>query len=190
MIKLYYIYDKETLVVNQQGISTTRFSALPEYPRDALIFKPLEPKEGYVVCVCDFENGRPTATEYIADHRGKTIYNKANPLESKQVKDLGNIDEGWTLSKPPHQYVRWSEELGDWQIETQAKYEAEVQQVANTRESHYVQIVDRLNNEAKMIRRVEGNEAKAAEYEAQADAAYLKIRADNPWPESPFINEV
>ncbi|MCE7611384.1 phage tail protein, partial [Vibrio fluvialis] len=74
----------------------------------------------------------------------------------------------------------------DWQTDFQAKYEAEVQQVANTRESLYAQIVDRLNNEAKMIRRVEGDEAKAAEYEAQADAAYLKIRADHPWPEPPI----
>ncbi|ELI5739147.1 hypothetical protein RRK58_003162 [Vibrio fluvialis] len=185
MIEVYYIYDKETLIVNQEGISTTRFSALPEYPRNALLIKPFPEKEGFVVRVCDFENGRPTATEYVADHRGKAIYNKTNPLESKTVKDLGEIEEGWILTKPPHQYVTWSEELSDWEVDNQAKYEAEVQQVTNTRESLYVQLVDRLNNEAKMIRRVEGDETKAAEYEAQADAAYLKIRADNPWPVAP-----
>lgn len=190
MIDVYYTYKKDTLEVNQTGVSTTRHSKLPEYPRDALLVKPLEPKEGFIVRVCEFVNGRPTATEYIADHRGKTIYNIAKPLESKQVKELGEIEVGWTLKEPPHQYVTWSEALNDWQVDTQAKYEAELQQVANTRESLYVQIVDRLNNEAKMIRRVEGNEVKAAEYEEQADAAYLKIRADNPWPESPFINEV
>lgn len=182
MIDFYYAYNKETLVVNQESVSTTRFSAMPECPRDALLIKPLPEKDGFVVRVCDFENGRPTATEYVADHRGKTIYNKTNPLESKQVKDLGEIEAEWTLTKPPHQYVTWSDELDDWHIDTQAKYEAEVQQVSNTRKSLYVQIVDRLNNEAKMIRRAEGDEAKASEYEAQADAAYLKIRADNPWP--------
>ncbi len=187
MIDVYYTYNKETLIVNQKGISTTRFSALPEYPRDALLVKPLEPNDGYVVCVCDFINGRPTSTEYVADHRGKMIYNKANPLESKQVKDLGDIEEGWTLTKPPHQYVTWNEELSDWDVDSQAMYEAELQQVANTRESLYVQIVDRLNNEAKMIRRVERDEAKAVAHEEQADAAYLKIRADNPWPEVPTV---
>ncbi|PNI01165.1 hypothetical protein C1N32_20600 [Vibrio diazotrophicus] len=185
MIEFYYTYNKETLVVNQKGISTTLHQALPEYPRDALLIKPLPEKQGFVVRVCKFENGRPTATEYVADHRGKTIYNKANPLESKQVKDLGDIEDGWTLAKPPHQHVTWSAELDDWQVDTQAKYEAEVQEVSNTREILYVQIVDRLNNEAKMIRRVEGDETKAAEYEAQADEAYLKIRADHPWPEAP-----
>ncbi len=187
MIDFYYTYNKETLIVNQKGISTTLRQALPEYPRDALLIKPLPEKEGFVVRACDFENRRPTATEYVADHCGKTIYNKAKPPESKQVKDLGDIEDGWTLTKPPHQYVTWSEALDDWQVDTQAKYEAELQQVANTRESLYVQIVDRLNNEAKMIRRVEDDEVKAAEYEAQADAAYLQIRADNPWPEVPTI---
>ncbi len=187
MIDVYYTYNKDTLEVNQVGVPTTKHSKIPEYPRDALLVKPLESKEGFLVRVCQFENGRPTATEYVADHRAKTIYKNANPLESKQVKDLGEIDEGWTLTQPPHQYVTWNEELGDWQTDSQAKYEAEVQQVTNVRESLYVQMVDRLNNEAKMIRRVKGNEAKAAEHEAQADAAYLKIRADHPWPEVPTI---
>lgn len=187
MIDVYYTYNKATLEVNQVGVSATKYSKMPEYPRDALLVKPLEPKEGFLVRVCKFENGRPTATEYVADNRGKTIYNKVKPLESKQVEELGDIENGWTLTQPPHQYVTWSEALSDWQVDTQAKYEAELQQVTNTRESLYVQMVDRLNNEAKMIRRVEGDEAKAAEYEAQADAAYLQIRADNPWPKVPAI---
>ncbi|NAX00010.1 MULTISPECIES: hypothetical protein [unclassified Vibrio] len=185
MIDVYYTYNKDTLEVNQVGVSATKFSKIPEYPRDALLVKPLEPKEGFLVRVCEFEDGRPTATEYVADHRGKAIYNKANPLESKQVKDLGDIEDGWTLTQPPHEFVTWSEELNDWQVDTQAKYEAEVELVSAIRESLYVQMVDRLNNEAKMIRRVEGDEAKAVAYEEQADAAYLKIRADNPWPELP-----
>ncbi|EKO3992753.1 phage tail protein [Vibrio fluvialis] len=113
-----------------------------------------------------------------------TAYSKQTK-EPKQFDDKTLLAYDYTLIKPPHQYVTWSDELGDWQTDTQAKYEAEVQQVTNTRESLYVQIVDRLNNEAKMIRRVEGDEVKAAEYEAQADAAYLKIREDHPWPEAP-----
>ncbi|EKO3514133.1 hypothetical protein SKP08_002670 [Vibrio fluvialis] len=113
-----------------------------------------------------------------------TAYNKETK-EPKQFDDKTLVTDEYTLIQPTHQYVTWSEELNDWQIDKQAKYEAQVQQVANTRESLYVQVVDRLNNEAKMIRRVEGDETKAAEYEAQADAAYLKIRADNPWPMAP-----
>ncbi|MBY7830887.1 hypothetical protein KW441_20015 [Vibrio fluvialis] len=173
----YWIIDPETRLVVGSAEATKW-----NIPRNALLVEPLPKKEGYaVIANADF-----SGTEYVHDHRGQVIYNKAKPPESKQVIDLGEIEDGWTLTKPPHQYVTWSEELSDWEVDNQAKYEAEVQQVANTRESLYVQIVDRLNNEAKMIRRVEGDEAKAAEYEAQADAAYLKIRACHPWPEPPI----
>ncbi|CAH8193367.1 conserved hypothetical protein [Vibrio aestuarianus] len=172
----YWTIDKDTREVIGSG-DTDKWNM----PRNVLLVEPLPTKEGFAVIAKSDLSG----TEYVADQRGKTIYNKANPLESKQVKDLGDIEEGWTLIQPLHQYVTWNEELDDWQTDPQAKYEAEVQQVTNVRESLYVQMVDRLNNEAKMIRRVEGNEAKAAEYEAQADAAYLKIRADHPWPTPP-----
>ncbi|EPP24985.1 hypothetical protein [Vibrio fluvialis] len=172
----YWTIDKDTKEVVDYG-DTDKWNM----PRGVLLVEPLPAKKGFaVVATADLKG-----TKYVSDHRGKVIYDKAKPTESKQVKDLGEIEDGWTLTKPPHQYVTWSDELGDWQTDTQAKYEAEVQQVTNTRESLYVQIVDRLNNEAKMIRRVEGDEVKAAEYEAQADAAYLKIREDHPWPEAP-----
>jgi hypothetical protein len=185
MIDVYYTYNKDTLEVNQVGVSTTKHSKIPEYPRDALLVTPLVPKVGFLVRVCNFKNGRPTASEYVADYRGKIIFNKSNPLESKTVQDLGDVEDGWTLKQPPHQYVTWIAELDDWNVDKQAKYEAEYQKVSYARENLYVQIVDRLNNEARMIRRIEGDEVKAAEHEAQADAAYLKIRADNPWPELP-----
>ncbi|PNH99229.1 hypothetical protein [Vibrio diazotrophicus] len=172
----YWTIDKETREVIGSG-DTDKWNM----PRNVLLVEPLAAKEGFAVVANTDLNG----TEYIVNYRGKTIYNKAKPLESKTVKDLGDIEEGWTLTQPLHQYVTWSEALDDWQVDTQAKYEADVQQVTNTRESLYVQMVDRLNNEAKMIRRVEGDEAKALAYEEQADAAYLKIRTDNPWPELP-----
>ncbi len=174
----YWTIDKDSKEVIGSG-DTDKWNM----PRNVLLIEPLPAKAGFAVVAKTDLSG----AEYIVDHRGKTIYNKANPLESKQVTDLGDIEEGWTLNQPPHQYVTWSEELNDWEVNPQAKYEAELQQVANTRESLYVQIVDRLNNEAKMIRRVERDEAKAAEYEAQADAAYVQIRADNPWPEVPEV---
>lgn len=121
MIDFYYTYNKETLVVNQKGISTTLRQALPEYPRDALLIKPLPEKEGFVVRVCVFENGRPTATEYVADHRGKTIYNKEKPTESKQVEKLGDVEDGWTLKKPPTPYHTFNSALDDWELTAQAQ---------------------------------------------------------------------
>lgn len=166
---------------NNEGFSTTQ--ALPD----------VELAENQYFAMLD-ENGKvnmwPDKEDSGCTWQVKTRFEKVTAYsketkESKQFDDKTLVTDEYTLTKPPHQYVTWSEELGDWQVDTQAKYEAKVQQVSAIRESLYVQIVDRLNNEAKMIRRIEGNEAKAAEYEAQADAAYVKIRDDNPWPELP-----
>ncbi|EKO3371271.1 hypothetical protein RDG65_001290 [Vibrio fluvialis] len=113
-----------------------------------------------------------------------TAYHK-HTQQPKAFEDKSLVTDDYTLKAPTSQFDNWDNVANDWQTDFQAQYEAQVQQVANIRESLYVQIVDRLNSEAKMIRRVEGDEIKAAEYEAQADAAYLKIRADNPWPVAP-----
>ncbi|MCE7580831.1 tail fiber assembly protein [Vibrio fluvialis] len=173
----YWMFDPISKLILGSG-----YSSKWNIPRNVLLEEPLPAKEGFaVVATADFKN-----SEYVADFRGKTIYSKFNPLQSKQVEQLGEIEDSWTLKKPETSFDVWNEALDNWQTDLQAQYEAEVQQVTNIRESLYTQIVDRLNNEAKMIRRVEGNEAKAAEYEAQADAAYLKIRADNPWPIAPI----
>ncbi|EKO3964591.1 hypothetical protein EI372_07860 [Vibrio fluvialis] len=114
-----------------------------------------------------------------------SAYNKADKV-NKIFDDHSLVTDDFTLKAPNTQFDVWNEALDNWQTDLQAQHEAEVQRVANVRESLYTQIVDRLNNEAKMIRRVEGDETKAAECEAQADAAYLKIRADNPWPTKPW----
>lgn len=106
MIKFYYTYDQETLIVNQTPISTTRFSGIPEYPRDALLVKPLPEKSGFVVRVCEFVSGRPTATEYVEDNRGKTIYSTTTK-ESKSVDYLGEIESEWTLLEPSSEFDEW-----------------------------------------------------------------------------------
>ncbi|EPP23496.1 hypothetical protein L910_4057 [Vibrio fluvialis PG41] len=173
----YWTVDKETREVVGSG-DTDKWNM----PRNVLLIEPLPTKEGFAVIA----NADLSCTEYMVDFRGKTIYSKSGPLQSKQVERLGEIEDSWTLKKPDTSFDAWNEALDNWQTDLQAQYEAEVQRVTNIRESLYTQIVDRLNNEAKMIRRVEGKEAKAAEYEAQADAAYLKIRADNPWPIAPI----
>ena len=181
----FYTYDKETLIVNQVGISTTRFSLIPEYPSDALLVKPLPEKQGFVVRVSEFESGRPISTEYVEDHRGKTIYNKADCNESKQVTELGEIEGDWTLVAPKTRYDEWID--GQWIVNLQNQYEANLVLVANTREQLYQEQVDRLRNEATSIRRIDGDEAKAEQYDQQADAAYIKIRDDHPWPTPPVV---
>ncbi|EKO3439109.1 hypothetical protein RRK63_002859 [Vibrio fluvialis] len=173
----YWTVNKETNEIIGAG-DTDKWNM----PRHVLLVEPLPAKEGFAVIA----NADLSGTEYMVDFRGKTIYSKPDPLQSKQVERLGEIEDSWTLKKPETSFDAWNEALDNWQTDLQAQYEAQVQRINDTRQNLYTQIVDRLNNEAKMIRRMEGNEEKAAEYEAQADAAYLKIRADNPWPIAPI----
>lgn len=172
----FWTIDKETSEVIGSG-NADKWNM----PRSVLLVEPLPPKEGFAVVA----TGDLKGTEYIEDHRGKTVYNKQAPTQSKVVTQLGVIEEGWTLKKPATQFDKWDSQLDDWVTDLQAKYEYDYQQVNSIRGSLYSQIVDRLNSEAEMIRRTEGNEAKALDYEAQADAAYIKIREDNPWPLPP-----
>ncbi|PJC85308.1 hypothetical protein CSW98_15890 [Vibrio sp. HA2012] len=170
----YWTIDKTTREVVGGG-DTDKWNM----PRNVLLVEPFPEKAGFAVVAMEDLSG----TQYIADYRGKIIYSTANPSETKTVTALGEIKSGWTLNKPKTEFDVWKD--GEWVTDKQAQYEDEYQRVNSTRENLYVQIVDRLNNEAEMIRRVEKDEAKAAECEAQADAAYLKIREDNPWPAAP-----
>ncbi len=176
----YWTIDKETKEVIGSG-DTDKWNM----PRNVLLVEPLPPKEGFVVVAVDDLKG----TEYVEEHRGKTVYNKQDSMQSKVVTQLGDIEDGWTLKKPATQFDNWDSQLDDWVTDLQAKYEHDYQQVNSIRGSLYSQIVDRLNSEAEMIRRTEGNEAKASDYEAQANAAYIKIREDNPWPEAPVTQQ-
>ncbi|MFA0607276.1 hypothetical protein [Vibrio amylolyticus] len=107
-----------------------------------------------------------------------TAYNKQTKLP-KEFDDKTLVDDEHTLLEPLP-YSDWDND--QWIVDEQAKYQAEVLEVSNKRQSRYQVMVDPLNKEAAMIRRIDGDEAKASAHEAQADAAYVKIREDNPWP--------
>lgn len=142
-------------------------------------FEPLirKPKYGNKWIWVDFIDGEyQEVSEYI--------YNKLTQ-EKREVQSLQDLRLGdWTIKIPKYQYSIWNEDIDDWIQNNQAQYEAQVQQVNATRRSLYTN-VDALRNEAHMIRDVEQNEAKAADYEQQARALYLKIRDENPWPVPP-----
>ncbi len=85
-------------------------------PRNALLVEPLPPKEGFSVVATDDLKG----TEYIENHRGKTVYNKQAPTQSKAVTQLGVIEEGWTLKESPTPYHTFSDLLDDWELTPEA----------------------------------------------------------------------
>lgn len=178
----YWLFNKETLIINQTALIARCVAGQYQIPRTALLKQPLEEKDGYQVCAVLDANGYAIDSEYVEDHRDKTIYQTQDCKQSKTVEKLGSIEDGWTLLKPTTQFDEWID--GEWITNKQRQYEAELLQVESTRRALYTN-VDALRNEASMIRTVEKDEAKAADYEQQAIALYLKIRDENPWPTPP-----
>lgn len=113
-----------------------------------------------------------------------TAYHKQT-REPKEFADVSLVTDDYTLDKYGTDFDYWTE--SGWKTDEQAKFEYDYQVVNDTRYQLYIIMVDRLRNEAVSIESVEGDPEKAAEYRAQADAAYLKIKADNPFPKPPEL---
>lgn len=114
-----------------------------------------------------------------------TAYNKETK-QQKEFDDKSLVTDDYTLLKPPTQFDEWIDD--QWVTDKQLQYEATVNKIDSIRRSLY-QNVDALRNEAVMIRDVEEDEAKAADYEQQARALYMKIRDENPWPIAPTAEQ-
>ncbi|MEZ8630263.1 DUF4376 domain-containing protein [Vibrio lentus] len=108
--KQYWPIDSQTKEVLLAQIAQYR-GGMYHIPSNVLTEQPRQMKEGFAV-IATFNDGAPIGTEYISDHRGETIYNTNNGMESKIVSELGEIKEGWTTLKPLP-YSIW--EAGSWE---------------------------------------------------------------------------
>ncbi|HGF7148748.1 TPA: phage tail protein [Vibrio cholerae] len=111
-----------------------------------------------------------------------TAYLKSDCRKQKEFDDVTLVTGDYTLKKPATQFDEWMD--GEWVTDVQSQYQWQVNQVSETRYRLYLE-VDRLRNEAVSIAETENDLDKAREYKLQADALYLKIRAENPWPVNP-----
>ncbi|MBF4295877.1 phage tail protein, partial [Vibrio anguillarum] len=111
-----------------------------------------------------------------------TTYLKSDCTQQKEFDDKTLVTDDYTLDVPQSRFDEWIDD--EWVTNLQNQYQAQVQQVTDKRAYLYLD-VDRLANEGKRILDIEGDEAKAEEYRLQANALYLKIRAENPWPTPP-----
>lgn len=185
MVEHYFLYDKETKVINHTQLPVFNGTRMAEYPSTALTAQPLEPKKGHVVIACDFDkSGKPHSTKYLEDHIGKTIWLKSNCKQSKQVDALGVIEDGWTLIEPRTAYDKWIDDI--WKTDVSAQYIDKYDQVDDTRRYLYSQMCDPLYTESGREKR-KGNVDIAQALEIQADAAAEKIKADNPFPTAPTL---
>ncbi|CAH8235032.1 phage tail protein [Vibrio aestuarianus] len=111
-----------------------------------------------------------------------TAYLKSDCTKQKEFDDYTLVTDDYTLDAPKTRFDEWIDSV--WVTNLQNQYQAQVQQVTDKRAYLYLD-VDRLRAEAKSVLEIEGDEAKAEEYRLQANALYLKIRDENPWPVNP-----
>ncbi|ENC1275547.1 tail fiber assembly protein [Escherichia coli] len=114
-------------VFNYDGDTREFLSSSVEYlaigvglPANSCIDAPGESKGGFAICrAADF-----TAWEYVADHRGETVYDTETG-ESEIVSLPGDYPEGTTTLKPATPYDTWNG--SEWVTDTEAQHAAEVE---------------------------------------------------------------
>lgn len=114
-------------VFNYDGETREYLSSAVEYlavgvglPANSCTDAPDESKEGSAICrTADF-----TAWEYVADHRGETVYSTETG-EPETVSLPGDYPEGTTTLAPATPYDTWNG--SEWVTDTEAQHAADVE---------------------------------------------------------------
>ena len=181
MIEIRYywpILDSQTKEVSSTPIKAEYRGGIYHIPKDALKVEPKLFKKGFAVIATDDLND----TAYIEDYRDKIIWNQSDCAQSKQVSELGILEEGWTFLEPVTPFDEWI--IDAWATNTNNQYIANYDKVDSIRRSLYSQMCDPLYTESGREKR-RGNLGIAQALEMQADAAAEIIKNDNPWPIPP-----
>lgn len=121
------------VVFNYDGLTREFLSQSTEFlpvgvsiPANACTDKPLIAKKGYVVC----RNSQLTGWEYLADHRGETVWNIKTGT-GQQITVLGDYPTDTTIYPPSTPYDKWNGER--WVTDEAAKVAAEIAQATATK---------------------------------------------------------
>lgn len=176
--EFYWLWNKETKVVNHKAIKSQCRAGQYHTPRSALKVEPKPKKEGFKVIVV-LDNDLPIGTEYIEDNVGKMIFDKSDCTKFKPVEKLGAIPDGWTLVEPKTPFDEWINDA--WVTNESNKYIAEYDQMDSARRAAYREVSDPLYMEA-WRKESKGLVDEAAAFRQQADAAVELIQTEHPWP--------
>lgn len=114
-------------VFNYDGETREYLSTSVEYlavgvglPANSCTDEPGESKENFAICrTADF-----TAWEYVADHRGETVYS-TDTGESVIISAPGDYPEGTTTLEPSTPYDTWNG--SEWVTDNEAQHKADVE---------------------------------------------------------------
>lgn len=121
-----YNYDSET---REYLSSSVEYLAVGVgIPASSCIDAPGESKEGLAICrTADF-----TAWEYVADHRGETVYS-TDTGNTEEITALGDYPKNTTTIAPLTPYDKWDGEK--WVTDTEAQRSAAVDAAEIQRQS-------------------------------------------------------
>ncbi|EKT4871057.1 tail fiber assembly protein [Escherichia coli] len=122
-------------VYNYNGETMEFTSASLEYlpvgvgvPGNSCVDAPISKKDGFAVC----RTADLTGWEYVADHRGETVYSTATS-KPVTISQLGEYPEGTTTIAPLTPYDKWDGE--EWVTDTDAQHRAAVEAAETQRQS-------------------------------------------------------
>ena len=95
-------------------------------PGNSCIDAPISKKDGFAIR----RNADLTGWEYVADHRGETVYSTATG-KPVTISQLGEYPEWTTTKAPSTQYDKWNGT--EWVTDKEAKHESAIVQAENER---------------------------------------------------------
>lgn len=139
--KIYH-YSSKTGELLAQGFADENplDKSQPLIPANATILEPQNTTNGKTVI---FDG---SSWSLIDDYRGRLVYDKSNPNESKEIKELGAIPDGWTLKEPP-EYSVWNVNAQDWEYSQELERPDKEASVRSQRDT----IVDRVSREINRL---------------------------------------
>lgn len=139
--KIYH-YSSNTGELLAQGLADENplDKSHPLIPANATTLAPLKITKGKTAI---FDGSH---WSLVDDLRGQLIYDKSNPNESKEVKELGAIPDGWTLKKPP-EYSQWNADNQDWEYSQELERPDKEASIRSKRDN----IVERVSSEINRL---------------------------------------
>lgn len=112
-----YSYDGETREYLSSSVEYLPFGV--GVPANSCVDAPISKKDGFAIR----RNADLTGWEYVADHRGETVYNTENGDEIT-IAEMGEYPENTTTIAPLTPYDKWNGEK--WVTDTVAQHAADI----------------------------------------------------------------
>ncbi|EAV3291839.1 tail fiber assembly protein [Salmonella enterica] len=120
------VFNYDSLTREYLSLSTEYLPVGVSIPANSCTDTPLAAKSGYVVC----RNSELTGWEYLADHRGETVWNVKTGAE-QQITVPGDYPADTTIYPPSTPYDKWNGER--WVTDEAVKAAADNAEAAATK---------------------------------------------------------